>query len=199
MRHPQHWYFPQFRCNMRKISAKRYRRAKLAHHRPRVLNPVGAVVSTELSTGYHHNSILELSVRWCVCVCVQGRIQDDANASVRKNCRCIHRSDFTANNKKQHFLRKHKAYNALISTKLYFPRNDYNTYSKFTSKRFVFLKTRPRTIMLTFPSLIHTAMFQNLLFNNVNIKSFIFDFVYVFESAYIKCVYAITHMSVYPL
>ena len=30
MRHPQHWYFPQFRCNMRKISAKRYRRANLA-------------------------------------------------------------------------------------------------------------------------------------------------------------------------
>ena len=29
MRHPQHWYFPQFRYNMRKISAKRYRRAKL--------------------------------------------------------------------------------------------------------------------------------------------------------------------------
>ena len=29
MRHPQHWYFPQFRCNMQKISAKRYRRAKL--------------------------------------------------------------------------------------------------------------------------------------------------------------------------
>ena len=29
MRHPQHWYFPQFRCNMRKISAKRYRRPKL--------------------------------------------------------------------------------------------------------------------------------------------------------------------------
>ena len=29
MRHPQHWYFPQFLCNMRKISAKRYRRAKL--------------------------------------------------------------------------------------------------------------------------------------------------------------------------
>ena len=29
MRHPQHRYFPQFRCNMRKISAKRYRRAKL--------------------------------------------------------------------------------------------------------------------------------------------------------------------------
>ena len=34
MRHPQHWYFPQFRCNMRKISAKRYRRAKLTQ-RPR--------------------------------------------------------------------------------------------------------------------------------------------------------------------
>ena len=31
MRHPQHWYFPQFRCNMRKISAKRYRRAKLLY------------------------------------------------------------------------------------------------------------------------------------------------------------------------
>ena len=29
MRHPQNWYFPQFPCNMRKISAKRYRRAKL--------------------------------------------------------------------------------------------------------------------------------------------------------------------------
>ena len=24
MRHPQQWYFPQFQCNMRKISAKRY-------------------------------------------------------------------------------------------------------------------------------------------------------------------------------
>ena len=29
MRHPQDWYFPQFRCNTRKISAKRYQRAKL--------------------------------------------------------------------------------------------------------------------------------------------------------------------------
>ena len=29
MRHPQHWYIPQFRCNTRKISGKRYRRAKL--------------------------------------------------------------------------------------------------------------------------------------------------------------------------
>ena len=29
MRHPQHCFFPQFRCNMRKISAKRNRRAKL--------------------------------------------------------------------------------------------------------------------------------------------------------------------------
>ena len=29
--------------------------------------------------------------------------------------------------------------------------------------------------------------------------SFISDFVYVFESACIKCVYAITHMSEYPL
>ena len=29
--------------------------------------------------------------------------------------------------------------------------------------------------------------------------SFIFDVLYVFESACIKCVYAITHMSDYPL
>ena len=29
MRHSQHWHFPQFRCNMRKTSAKRYRRVKL--------------------------------------------------------------------------------------------------------------------------------------------------------------------------
>ena len=47
---------------------------------------------------------------------------------------------FTANNKKQHFLRKHKTYNAQISTKLLFPRNDYDTYSKSTSERFVFQK-----------------------------------------------------------
>ena len=74
-----------------------------------------------------------------------------------------------------------------------------HAYSEFRSERFVFLKTRPRTITLTFTPLIYTAMFQNLLFNNVNIKSFIFGFVYVFESACIKCVYAITHMSDYPL
>ena len=41
-------------------------------------------------------------------------------------------------------------------------------------------------------------MFQNLLFNNIKNEShtveLIFDFVYVFESARIKCVYAITHM-----
>ena len=55
----------------------------------------------------------------------------------------------------------------------------------------------PRTITLTFPPLIYIAMFQNLLFNNVNIKIFILDFVYVFESACIKCVYAIAHMSDY--
>ena len=90
---------------------------------------------------------------------------------------------FTANNKKHHFLRKHTAYNAKIPTKLLFPRNEYDTYSKFTSKRFVFPKTYPRTITLTFPPLIYIAMFQNLLFNNVNIKIFILDFVYVFESA----------------
>ena len=36
---------------------------------------------------------------------------------------------FTANNnEKQHFLRKHKAYNAQNSTKLTFPRNEYETF-----------------------------------------------------------------------
>ena len=100
---------------------------------------------------------------------------------------------FTANNKKQHFLRKHKAYNLQNATKVLFPRNDHDTYSEFTPERFVFPKTCPRTITLTFPPLIHTAMFQYLLFNDVNIV------YYVFESACIKCVYAITHMSDYPL
>ena len=28
--------------------------------------PVGTVLSTDLSTGYHHNSIIEMSIRWCV-------------------------------------------------------------------------------------------------------------------------------------
>ena len=111
----------------------------------------------------------------------QGRIQADAidaNASVRKKfADAFIGQIFTANNKKQQFLRKHKAYNAQISTKLLFPRNDYDTYSKFTPERFVFPKTCPRTITLTFPPLIYSAMFQNLLFNNVNIKRFIFDFV----------------------
>ena len=35
---------------------------------------------------------------------------------------------FTGNIEKQHFLRKHKPYNAHISTKLLFPRNEYETY-----------------------------------------------------------------------
>ena len=34
-----------------------------AHHRARVQYPVGTVLSTELPTDYHHNSI-KLSVRW---------------------------------------------------------------------------------------------------------------------------------------
>ena len=73
------------------------------------------------------------------------------------------------------------------------------TYILITSERFVFPKTCPRTMMLKFPPLIYTEMFQNLLFKNVNTKSFMFDFVYVFESVCIKCVNAITHMSDYPL
>ena len=69
---------------------------------------------------------------------------------------------------------------------------------KFTSGRFVLPIACPSTITLTFTPLIYTAMFQNLLFNNIKNEShtveLIFDFVYVFESARIKCVYAITHM-----
>ena len=36
-----------------------------AHHSSRVQDPVGMVLSTELPTDYHHNSI-KLSIRWCV-------------------------------------------------------------------------------------------------------------------------------------
>ena len=36
-------------------------------------------------------------------------------------------------------------------------------FLKFTSERFVFRKTCPKTITLTFLPLINTAMFQNLL------------------------------------
>ena len=51
-------------------------------------------------------------------------------------------------------------------------------------------------------------MFQNKLFNNIKnefhihflkLVEFIFDFVYVFESARIKCIYAAPHMNDYPL
>ena len=38
----------------------------------------------------------------------------DANVSVRKNNRCMIGQIFTANNEKQHFWRKHKAFNAHI-------------------------------------------------------------------------------------
>ena len=65
---------------------------------------------------------------------------------------------------------------------------------KFTSERVVLPKAFPSTITLTFWPLIYTAMFQNLLFNNIKNVELIFDFVYVFESTRIKCVYAITHM-----
>ena len=69
---------------------------------------------------------------------------------------------------------------------------------KFTSERFVLPKARPSTITLTFTPLIYTAMFQNLLFNDIKNEfhtvELIFHFVYIFESARIKCVYAITHL-----
>ena len=44
--------------------ASRYRNG-FAHHRSLVQDPVGMVLSTELPTINHHNSI-NLSVRWCV-------------------------------------------------------------------------------------------------------------------------------------
>ena len=57
---------------------------------------------------------------------------------------------------------------------------------------FVHPKTSPSTIMLTLTPLIYTAMFQNLLFNNIKNEfhtvELIFDFVSVFESARIRCV-----------
>ena len=67
---------------------------------------------------------------------------------------------------------------------------------KFTSERFVLPKAFPSTITLTFTPLIYTAMFQNLLFNNIKNEFHTVELilVYVFESARIKCVYAITHM-----
>ena len=42
---------------------------------------------------------------------------------------------FTANNKKLHFLRKHKAYNKQISTKLLFLEMSTKHILKFTSER----------------------------------------------------------------
>ena len=63
---------------------------------------------------------------------------------------------------------------------------------------FALPKACPSTITLTFTPLTYTAMFQNLIFNDIKNEfhtvELIFDFVYVFESARIKCVYAITHM-----
>ena len=36
------------------------------HHRSRFQDLVGTVLSTKLPTDYQHNSIIELSVCWCV-------------------------------------------------------------------------------------------------------------------------------------
>ena len=52
------------------------------------------------------------------------------NAPVRKMTDAFIGQIFTANNEKQHFLRKHKACYAQISTKLPFPRNEYETHSQ---------------------------------------------------------------------
>ena len=64
------------------------------------------------------------------------QVQDPGRSD---RCKCISQKKmtdalicqiFTANNEKQHFLRKPKAYNEQISTKLPFPRNEYETYSQ---------------------------------------------------------------------
>ena len=51
----------------------------------------------------------------------------------------------------------------------------YYTYSQFTSEIFVLPKTCPKTNTLTFPPLIYTAMFQNLLSKIIK-KEILFTF-----------------------
>ena len=58
MRHPQHWYFPQFRCNMRKISAKRYRRAKL------VLLSTNSPTAVAYMWSWQHQSLPIIKSHW---------------------------------------------------------------------------------------------------------------------------------------
>ena len=101
---------------------------------------------------------------------------------------------FNANNKKQHFLRKHTAYNAKISTKLLFPRNHYDTYSKFTSKRFVFPKTYPRTITLTFPPLIYISRCFKIYYSIMSISRFSSWILYMFSRVHVLNVFMQSHI-----
>ena len=68
MRHPQHWYFTLFRCNMQKISAKRYRRAKLnGDHSPIMFMPL--MYSSDLTTSVMlADAFTSTSLTW-VCSC----------------------------------------------------------------------------------------------------------------------------------
>ena len=87
----------------------------------------------------------------------------DANALVRKNTDAFIGQISPANNKKQHFKRKHKHMMHKFQQNYFFLVMSTKHILKFTSERFVFQKTCPKTITLTFPPLIYTVMFQNLL------------------------------------
>ena len=69
---------------------------------------------------------------------------------------------FTANNEKQHILRKHKACNAQISIKLSFPRNEYEKYSQIYIWKICSPKTCPSNLTLTFrPLMYKPRCFEN--------------------------------------
>ena len=100
-----------------------------------------------------------------------GRIQADAfdaNASVRKKL-SMHSSDrfslqIMRNNTfcENTTLIRHK-----FQQSYFFLEMSTKHIPQFTSEIVVLSKTCPSTITLTFPPLIYTAMFQNLLFKNI--------------------------------
>ena len=63
-----------------------------AHHRSRVQDPVGTVLSTELPTVDHNDSI-KFSVRWCVCVEGRGRISRSGLTQDIKMYSCVFQCD----------------------------------------------------------------------------------------------------------
>ena len=68
---------------------------------------------------------------------------------------------------------------------------------KFTSERSVVRKTCPSTITLTFPPLIYTAIFLNLLFNDIKNEILIhflkycrvFEILYMFSKVHVSNVF----------